>query len=105
GTYILKNLWQSLGTPTIDQQTFKVEQQGVTMLLQNMSKSDLRLKDIYGHFIKYWKTVYPYPYADRETVLTEVIDEKSYRAGDKTAFINVLSSHREDHTAIKAVRL
>lgn len=105
GTYILKNLWQSLGTPTIDQQTFKVEQQGVTMLLQNMSKSDLRLKDIYGHFIKYWKTVYPYPYADHETVLTEVIDEKPYRAGDKTAFINVLSSHKGNHTPIKAVRL
>lgn len=105
GNYLLKNLWQSLGTPKIDKQTFRVEQSGVNMLLQNLSSAELRLKDIYGHFIKYWKTVYPYPYADKETVLTEVINEKTYRKGDQTGFINVLSSHASENEAVQSTRI
>jgi outer membrane protein assembly factor BamB len=58
------------------------------------------MKDIYGHFIKYWKTVYPYPFADKETVLTEVINENEYVKGDHTGFINVLSSHSEESDAV-----
>jgi outer membrane protein assembly factor BamB len=101
GRFLLKNHWQSLGTPKIEDQTFKVEQKGVNMLLQNLSDVDLRMKDIYGHFIKYWKTVYPYPFAEKETVLTEVIDEKKYEIGDHTGFINVLSSHSEEIEAVQ----
>ncbi len=102
GNFMIKNLWQSLGTPRIYQNVFKVEQKGVTMLLQSMADSDLRFKDIYGHFIKYWKTVYPYPYADNETVLEEVLQEKKYMPGDKTEFINVLSSHKKDSSALQS---
>ncbi|OYZ33006.1 MAG: hypothetical protein B7X86_01330 [Sphingobacteriales bacterium 17-39-43] len=96
GRFLLKNHWQSLGSPKIEKNRFLVEQKGISMQLQSLSAADLRLKDIYGHFIKYWKTVYPYPYADHETVLTEVINEKEYMKGDQTGFINVLSSHSSD---------
>lgn len=105
GDFIVKNLWQSLGTPQIQQNTFKVDQKGATMLIQSMTDSDLRLKNIYGHFIKYWKTVYPYPYADEETVLSEVIDEKTYTAGERTGFINILSSYKDKHHAVESSRI
>ncbi|SDM30078.1 hypothetical protein SAMN05421813_10957 [Daejeonella rubra] len=101
GRFLLKNHWQSLGTPKIEDQTFRIEQKGVNMLLQNLAPADLRMKDIYGHFIKYWKTVYPYPFADNETVLTEVINEKEYIKGDHAGFINVLSSHSEESDAVQ----
>ena len=96
GSFLLKNHWQSLGSPKIEKNRFLVEQKGISMQLQSLSPAELRLKDIYGHFIKYWKTVYPYPYADNETVLTEVINEKEYAKGDQASFINVLSSHSSD---------
>ena len=102
GKFLFKNHWQSLGTPQIIDQTFRLEQKGVNMLLQNLAPADLRMKDIYGHFIKYWKTVYPYPFADKETVLTEVINEKEYVKGEHTGFINVLSSHSEESDAVKS---
>jgi hypothetical protein len=101
GKFLLKNHWQSLGTPKIIDQTFRLEQKGVNMLLQNLAPADLRMKDIYGHFIKYWKTVYPYPFADKETVLTEVINEKKYVKGDHAGFINVLSSHSEESDVVQ----
>ena len=101
GRFLFKNHWQSLGSPKIEDQTFKIEQKGVNMLLQNLAPVDLRMKDIYGHFIKYWKTVYPYPFAEKETVLTEVINEKKYEIGDHTGFINVLSSHSEESDAVQ----
>lgn len=104
GNFMIKNLWQSLGMPQINQNMFRVEQKGVTMLLQSMTASDLRLKDIYGHFIKYWKTVYSYPYAENETVLAEVLEEQRYMPGDKAEFINVLSSHKKDSNAVQARR-
>src|SRR5690606_17917749 len=31
GNFILKNLWQSLGTPQVHENTFRVEQKGVMM--------------------------------------------------------------------------
>ena len=105
GTYLVKNLWQSLGTPKIDQNAFNVEQKGVTMRIQSLTDASLGLKNIYGHFIKYWKTVYPYPYADHETVLTELIDEKKYLAGERASFINILSSHTNEITAWRSRRL
>jgi hypothetical protein len=101
GKFLLKNHWQSLGTPKIEDQTFRLEQKGVNMLLQNLAPAELRMKDIYGHFIKYWKTVYPYPFADKETVLTEVINEKNYIKGDHAGFINVLSSHEAEIDAVQ----
>lgn len=93
GSYLLKNLWQSLGKASINQRTFNVEQGTAIMRIQSLTDASLRLKDIYGHFIKYWKTVYPYPLADSETVLTEIINEQKYHAGDTASFINILSSH------------
>lgn len=105
GDFIVKNLWQSLGTPKIEKNTFTVDQKGVSMLLQSMNTSRLGLKDLYGHFIKYWKTVYPYPYADQETVLSEVIDEKGYAAGEKAGFVNVLSSYKNSENPVKSVRI
>ena len=101
GRFLFKNHWQSLGTPKIEDQSFKLEQKGVKMLLQNLAPAELRTKDIYGHFIKYWKSVYPYPYADKETVLTEVINEKEYLKGEKAGFINVLSSHEAEIDAVQ----
>lgn len=93
GNFLFKNHWQSLGTPKIDQNKFLVDQKGVSMQIQSLSQAELKLKNIYGHFIKYWKTVYPYPYADSETVLTEVVAEKQYKPGNQVSFVNVLSSH------------
>lgn len=105
GDYLLKNLWQSLGNAQIRDDRFEVEQQGVTMTLQNMDGSDLRLQDRYGHFMKYWKKIYPYPYADRETVLGGIKQERTYQAGDQTGFIHVLSSHQADEPAVRTQRL
>lgn len=105
GNFLLKNLWQSLGTSKIEQNTFHVDQKGVSMKLRSHTNADLRLKDIYGHFIKYWKTVYPYPYADHETVLTEIIPEKGYAIGDKAEFINILSSHGKETDAVQSISL
>ncbi len=105
GTYMVKNLWQSLGTPEIDQNAFNVEQKGATMRIQSLTDASLGLKDIYGHFIKYWKTVYSYPYADNETVLTQLIKERKYLSGETAGFINVLSSHTGNSTATQAKKL
>ncbi len=105
GSFVLKNHWQSLGNPNIEKNTFRVEQKGVNMQLQSLSSADLRLKNIYGHFIKYWKTVYPYPYADKETVLTEVINEQEYTKGDQTGFINVLSSHSSENEVVHSANI
>ncbi|CAG7606850.1 hypothetical protein PAESOLCIP111_00898 [Paenibacillus solanacearum] len=105
GRYVLKNLWQSMGDASIRRDSFEVEQQGVTMQLQSLDASDLRLQDRYGHFVKYWKTVYPYPYANKETVLSEVIEEQPYEAGERQQFINVLSSRKSDQPALRTRRL
>ncbi len=105
GSFLLKNHWQSLGNPKIEKNRFLVEQKGISMQLQSLSPADLRLKDIYGHFIKYWKTVYSYPYADHETVLTEVINEKEYIKGDQVGFINVLSSHSSDAEFVRSANI
>lgn len=105
GSFLLKNHWQSLGNPKIEKKRFLVEQKGISMQLQSLGHADLRLKDIYGHFIKYWKTVYPYPYADHETVLTEVINEKEYMKGDQAGFINVLSSHSSDAELVQSSKI
>ncbi len=105
GSFLLKNHWQSLGSPKIEKNRFLVEQKGISMQLQSLSPADLRLKDIYGHFIKYWKTVDPYPYAEHETVLTEVINEKEYMKGDQAGFINVLSSHSSDAELVQSSKI
>jgi len=105
GDYVLKNLWQTLGTPNIrGGDRFEAEQQGVTMSIHSLDASDLRTQDRYGHFRKYWKSDYPYPYADQETVLSEVFEERGYEAGEKTGFINVLSS-RKSGPALQTRRL
>ncbi len=105
GSYLLKNLWQSMGNVKIQQNTFNVDQKGAAMKIESLTDASLRSKEIYGHFIKYWKTVYPYPYADNENVLTELIDEKKYDAGEKASFINILSSHTNETTAWQSRRL
>ncbi|WP_158289723.1 hypothetical protein [Paenibacillus flagellatus] len=105
GNYLLKNQWQTLGTPTVNGGRYEAEQQGVTMAIDSLDRSRLLTQDRYGHFRKYWKSDYPYPYADRETVLSEVLEEQRYAAGDTAAFINVLSSRKEDEPALHARRL
>ncbi len=105
GNFLLKNHWQSLGSPKIEKNKFLVDQNGVSMQLQSLSPADLRLKNIYGHFIKYWKTVYPYPHADHETVLTEVINEKKYTQGDQVGFINILSSHSSENEVLHSAKI
>lgn len=105
GNYMLKNNWQTLGTPNVGRDRFEAEQQGVTMTIESMDDSELRAIDRYGHFMKYWKGEYPYPYADKETVLSEVMEERSYAAGERAEFINVLSSRKEDGPRVNTRRL
>ncbi|WJH36730.1 hypothetical protein N6H14_13945 [Paenibacillus sp. CC-CFT747] len=105
GSYMLENTWQTLGSLTIQGDRFDVEQKGAAMSIQSLDESDLRQYERYGHFIKYWKTIYPYPYADEEHVLREVKEEQAYEAGDTSRFINVLSSTTADEPAVKARRL
>ncbi|MEF3305729.1 hypothetical protein [Paenibacillus sp. GYB003] len=105
GSYMLKNNWQTLGTPTVRGGKFEAEQQGVTMTIESLDDSDLRTQDRYGHFQKYWKSEYPYPYADKETVLSEVLEERGYAAGERAEFVNVLSSRKEDGPQLNARRL
>jgi hypothetical protein len=105
GRYTLENTWQTLGDLKVAKDRFDVEQQGVTMSIHSLDDSDLREYERYGHFVKYWKTIYPYPYADEEHVLREVKEEKEYAAGDTSHFINVLSSTGENNPAIKTKRL
>jgi hypothetical protein len=105
GRYIFENTWQTLGDLTIHGDRFDVEQQGVTMTIQSLDDSDLREYERYGHFVKYWKTIYPYPYADEEHVLREVKEERAYPAGDTYSFINVLSSTDRNAPDVRANRL
>lgn len=105
GDYILENTWQTLGEPNIKRDRFEVEQQGAKMVIQSLDNSDLRMYNRYGHFIKYWKDYYPYPYADEENVLREVKEETAYQAGDTDQFINVLSSGTAGKGTVKTKRL
>lgn len=105
GDYMFKNMWQTLGTPTLTADQFVVEQQGVTMTLHSLDRSELQMHDRYGHFRKYFKGEYQYPYADFETVLSQIEHEKHYQPGDQTGFINVLSSDKSLKSSLKARRL
>lgn len=105
GSYVLRNNWQTMGTPKLRDDRFEAEQQGVTMTIESLDDSELRTIDRYGHFMKYWKSEYPYPYADKETVLSEVLEESSYAAGEQAGFINVLSSSKEDGPKVNTRRL
>ncbi|MCU6707318.1 heparinase II/III-family protein [Paenibacillus sp. J5C_2022] len=105
GDYLLQNTWQALGSASIVSNRFEIEQDGVNMMLQSLDYSDLRTHERYGHFLKYWKSDYPYPYADTETVLTEVNEERTYAPGDTSRFINVLSSHNNGEQAVNARRV
>lgn len=105
GDYLLQNLWQSLGDASIRQDMFEVEQQGVTMRLQSLDESELRIHERYGHFMKYWKGEYKYPFADAEPILSEVKPEAFYQAGDRSVFINVLSSYKNGELSVTARRV
>ena len=105
GKYIFENTWQTLGDAKIQDDGFQVSQQGVTMRLLSLDETDLLEYERYGHFIKYWKASYPYPYADEEHVLREVKNEREYEEGDSSRFINVLSSAKEDELSVNAKRL
>jgi hypothetical protein len=105
GDYVLKNMWQTLGTPNVRGDRFEAEQQGVTMTIQSLDASDLRTQDRYGYFRKYWKSEYPYPYAEQATALSEVLEEKRYEAGDRIGFVSVLSSRKAGDPEVQARRL
>lgn len=102
GNYVLENTWQTLGELTATDDRYIVEQQGATMTVQSLDDSDLRSYERYEHFQKYWKWTYPYPYADAEHVLRQVKGEQAFAAGDKTGFINVLSSSTNGDNQIRA---
>lgn len=105
GRYVLQNIWQSMGEAQILRDTFVVEQQGVFMSLQSLDDSDLRIHERYGHFKKYFKSDYPYPFADTESILTEVKGERAFAAGDAEQFINVLGSHKAGERPVQARRV
>lgn len=105
GQYVLKNNWQTLGTPNVRDNRFEAEQQGVTMTIESLDDSRLLTQDRYGHFRKYWKSEYPYPYAERETVLSESLEERGYAAGETTDFVNVLSSRKQGEPQVDTRRL
>ncbi|TNJ64468.1 hypothetical protein FE784_20310 [Paenibacillus hemerocallicola] len=105
GSYVLENVWQTLGNASVKADRFEVEQQGVTMTLQSMDDSELRTYDRYGHFQQYYNRKTPYFYAKEENVLREVKEERAYRAGESFRFVNVLSSSTTDGATAEAERI
>ncbi|MDF2671665.1 MAG: hypothetical protein K0R67_3971, partial [Paenibacillus sp.] len=105
GSFMLENTWQTLGTPSLVNKRFETEQQDVVMTIESLDESDLRTYDRYGHFKKYYKSTYPYEYADQETVLRQVMEEETYAAGEKRSFINLLSSSTSGTPVVAGTRL
>lgn len=105
GNYALKNNWQTLGTPKLRNDKFEAEQQGVTMTIESFDDTELLTQIRYGHFRKHWKADYPYPYADQETVLSEVLEESGYAAGEQIGFVNVLSSRKDGDPQLNVRRM
>ncbi|MCC2683980.1 MAG: hypothetical protein K0R75_879 [Paenibacillaceae bacterium] len=103
--YLLENVWQTLGTVAVKPDRFEVAQQGTVMTLHSLDDSELRTYGRRNHFLKYWETVYPYPYAGEENVLREVKEEQYYREGDTATFVNVLSSTVGSEPKLEAERL
>ncbi len=103
GSYLLENTWQTLGDPTLKQDSFIVDQQGAQMTIQSLDESTLSSYDRYGHFIKYYKneTLYPYPYAEQENVLRQVMNTQTYQPGESRTYINLLSSSPDGSSATK----
>lgn len=92
GDYLIKNLWQTLGGPSLSDRTFTVEQEGKAMVIHSLDESLLRTHDRYGHFQKYFKSTNPYPYAEQETVLTQAKPKQVLTKGSRVHFANLLAA-------------
>lgn len=92
GSYLIKNQWQALGAGSLSGHRFQGQQRDATMIIDSLDESRLQTRERYGHFRKYFKSTYPYPFADQETVLSQLYAEQERTAGDSVAFVNVLAS-------------
>ncbi|GAB3756187.1 PQQ-binding-like beta-propeller repeat protein [Microlunatus parietis] len=92
GSYLIKNQWQALGTGTLAGHRFHARQRDASMIIDSLDDSRLQTRERYGHFRKYFKSTYPYPFADQETVLSQLHPERARSAGDAVGFVNVLAS-------------
>ncbi|OYN89100.1 hypothetical protein [Parenemella sanctibonifatiensis] len=91
GEFVVRNLWQTLGTPAIESRDFTATQQGRTMAIRSLDDTSLRSYDRHGHFQKYFKGETPYPYADQETVLNQVHPRTPRAAGDVVSLANLIT--------------
>ncbi len=92
GSYLIKNQWQSLGAGELSGHRYRCRQQGATMIIDSLDDSRLQTRDRYGHFRKYFRSTYPYPFAEQETVLSQLQPETARSAGDSTGFVNLIAS-------------
>ncbi|MGD7787556.1 hypothetical protein ACQCX2_04450 [Propionibacteriaceae bacterium Y1700] len=104
GSYLLKNQWQTLGQGELAGARYRGRQEGVVMTIDSADDSLLRLEDRYGHFTKYFKSEYPYPFADAETVLSQVVTEGPRKVGDEAVFVNVLAAAAGEDTSVNPRR-
>lgn len=104
GNYLVKNQWQTLGTGELTGQRYTCRQQGVAMIIDSLDDSILQLRDRYGHFLKYYKGTYKYPYAEAETVLSQVVAESKRRAGQSLSYVNVIATAAGDAPDLKSTR-
>lgn len=105
GSYAFKNMWQTLGTPTLKPDQLTVVQQGVSMTIQSLDRSNLQIHERYGHFQKYFKGEFEYPYADHEVVLSQIYQEQNYQTGDSLSYVNVMSSEKSNESSLKTRRV
>ncbi len=105
GDYLVKNQWQTLGVGTVDGQRYSCAQQDVTMVIDSLDDSVLQTRDRYGHFRKYYQGTIAYPYAEAETILSQVQAEQSRTAGDRLQFVSVIATGSGEGPAVSSRRL
>jgi len=104
GDYLVKTQWQTLGIGELDGARYTCRQDGATMVIDSLDASVLQIHDRYGHFRKYWKGTFPYPYAEAETVLSQVVAEAPRRAGERLRGVNVIATAGEGIPAVESRR-
>jgi len=92
GRYLVKNQWQTLGVGSLTGGRYTCRQDGVTMSIDSLDATQLQIADRRGHFLKYYRSTNPYPYAEAETVLTQVVAERARTAGEREQFVNVIGT-------------
>ncbi|HLT61388.1 MAG TPA: hypothetical protein VK020_09370, partial [Microlunatus sp.] len=96
GDYLIKNQWQSLGLGELSGHRYRCRQQDATMIIDSLDDSQLRTADRYGHFRKYFRSTYPYPFAEGETVLSQIHPEQHRNDGDQLHYVNVVAAGAGD---------